>query len=272
MKTRTVSIAGSEVRWEETGAGAPVVLIHGIPTSPDLWRRVVPLVTGARCLALEMEGYGESMAAANGGDLSVRRQAERLLSWLEELNIERAVLVGHDLGGGVVQIAAVRRPSIAAGILLTNCIAYDSWPIPSVKMMRSMGPVIRRLPAPVVKMMISPLFARGHDDLTIARESMNLHWSHYGEHGGGAALIAQMKALDVNDTLAVAADLPKLRGIPCRIIWGASDGFQKVRYGERLARDLGASLQRIEGGKHFTPEDHPEVIARGINELVAQAF
>jgi len=37
---------------------------------------------------------------------------------------------------------------------------------------------------------------------------------------------------------------------------------------ERLAADLGTSVERIDGGKHFTPEDHPEVIARGINELV----
>ncbi len=40
-----------------------------------------------------------------------------------------------DLGGGVVHIAAVRRRELVAGILLTNAIGYDSWPIPSVKMM-----------------------------------------------------------------------------------------------------------------------------------------
>lgn len=171
-----------------------------------------------------------------------------------------------------MQIAAVRRPAVAAGILLTNGIGYDSWPIPSVKIMRAAGGLVKHLPAGVVKAMVAPLFVRGHDHRSIARESLHLHWSRYEEHDAGAALIRQMKALDVNDTLAVADDLPKLRGIPARVIWGAADPFQKVRYGERFARDLGTTLQRIEGGKHFTPEDHPEVIARGINELLAEAF
>jgi pimeloyl-ACP methyl ester carboxylesterase len=45
----------------------------------------------------------------------------------------RAVLVGHDLGGGVAQIAAVRAPGRCAGLVLANSIGYDSWPIPSVR-------------------------------------------------------------------------------------------------------------------------------------------
>lgn len=49
------------MRWEEEGEGTPVVILHGIPTSPRLWRHVVPLVASsdggnARCLAWEMVG------------------------------------------------------------------------------------------------------------------------------------------------------------------------------------------------------------------------
>jgi pimeloyl-ACP methyl ester carboxylesterase len=96
-------------RWLETGAGTLVVLIHGIPTSPQLWRRVAPLVPGARLLAWEMVGYGRSWSQALGADISVRAQASHLHRWLDEAGIDKAVLVGHDLGGGVVQIAAIRR-------------------------------------------------------------------------------------------------------------------------------------------------------------------
>lgn len=269
MESRTATIDGTDVRWLEAGSGVPVVLVHGIPTSPLLWRRVMPLVTGGRCLAFEMTGYGESMRYARTHKMGVAAQAERLLSWIDALKIERVIFVGHDLGGGVVQIAAVRRPAVVAGILITNSIAYDSWPIPSVKMMRTLGPVIRHLPQRIVKAMVAPLFIRGHDDQQIARESLELHWSRYAADGGGAALIDQMNALDVKDTLAIADELPRLRGIPARVIWGAADPFQKVEYGERLARDLAAPLEQIEGRKHFTPEDHAGVIARAINELVA---
>ena len=37
---RNFDLAGETVRWSESGSGFPVVLVHGIPTSPDLWRRV----------------------------------------------------------------------------------------------------------------------------------------------------------------------------------------------------------------------------------------
>lgn len=65
-----------------------------------------------------------------------------------------------------------------------------------------------------------------------------------------------------------APALPRL-GVPARRCWGAADQFQKIGYGERLARDLSAPLRRIEGGKHFTPEDHPDIIATEINALIA---
>ncbi len=50
------------MRWEEQGEGTPVVFVHGIPTSPRLWRHVVPRVEGARRLAWDMVGYGASIA------------------------------------------------------------------------------------------------------------------------------------------------------------------------------------------------------------------
>jgi pimeloyl-ACP methyl ester carboxylesterase len=53
-------------------------------------------------------------------------------------------------------------------------------------------------------------------------------------------------------------------------VWGTADPFQKIAYGERFARDLGTTVQRLEGGKHFTPEDHPEELAAAITGLVAE--
>lgn len=269
---RTLDVGGALVRWEELGEGPPIVFVHGIPTSPALWRKVIPRLTRGRCLAFEMLGYGESIPGGRDRDIGIARQADLLLAWLRALGIERAVLVGHDLGGGAVHIAAVRNASVAAGLLLTNAIGYDSWPIPSVKMMRAMGGLLRHFPSGMMKAMLSTLFIRGHDDAAVARESHDLHWTPYARTDGSAALIRQMRSLDVNDTLAVAKDLPKLRGIPGRIVWGAADQFQKLEYGERFARDLGFPLVRIEGGKHFTPEDHPDVMVTNVEAVVAEAF
>lgn len=101
----------------------------------------------------------------------------------------------------------------------------------------------------------------------MAEESTRIHWPCYAEHDGAAALLRQMQALRTDDTLAVAPQLLRL-GVPARIVWGAADRFQTLRYGERLSRDLSAPLHRIPGGKHFTPEDHPDIVAQEIEALV----
>jgi pimeloyl-ACP methyl ester carboxylesterase len=270
-KRRTREVDGLTMSWLEHGEGYPVVLVHGIPTGPNLWRHVLPRVGGARVLAWEMVGYASSISEGQGRDISVDRQAEYLARWLDAVGVEQAVFGGHDLGGGVVQIFAVRHPGRVAGILLTNAIGYDSWPIPSVKVLRALGGIVRRLPVGMVRTGIfGMLMARGHGDAAVTKESLRVHWGPYAERGGGEPLIRQMRALNVNDTLRVAPELPTLRGVPARIVWGAADQFQKLQIGERFARDLNAPLDRIDGGKHFTPEDHPDRIAAALNDLVRE--
>jgi pimeloyl-ACP methyl ester carboxylesterase len=269
ISEHTADVAGTPVRWLEQGTGLPVVLVHGIPTSPALWRHVLPRLTGMRVLAFEMTGYGESIPAGRDRDISVGAQADRLNAWLAELGIERAVLVGHDLGGGVVHISAVCEPQRCAGLLITNGIGYDSWPIPSVKLMRAAAPLLVTLPAAALKPALGVLLARGHDTRAQAREALGVHGRPYAQHGGGAAMARQVAALDVRDTLAVQDALPSL-GVPARVVWGVADPFQKIEYGERFARDLGTTVQRIEGGRHFTPEDHPDVVAAAVQDLVAE--
>ncbi|ESR24628.1 alpha/beta fold hydrolase [Lutibaculum baratangense] len=268
MNSRTID--GIPMRWHERGEGIPLVLIHGIPTGPRLWRHVLPRLEGARCLAWEMVGYAGSIPAGRGRDISVAKQAEYLVAWMNALGLERAILAGHDLGGGVAQIAAVRHRDRCAGLFLTNAIAYDSWPIPSVKILRATRSAIRHLPDAALKMVMTTLFRRGHDEPAQAREALEAHFPAYLDSDGAAALARQVAALDVRDTEAVAPELSRLN-VPARLCWGAADQFQKVRYGERLAHDLSAPLRRIDGAKHFTPEDHPVVVAEEINALVAMA-
>jgi pimeloyl-ACP methyl ester carboxylesterase len=267
MKSRSLDINGIQMRWEEVGDGNPVVLVHGIPTSPALWRHVVPKLDGVRALAWEMVGYGASIPEGRDRDISVGRQAEYLVQWLRALELDRVVLAGHDLGGGVAQIAAVRYPDLISGIFLTNAIGYDSWPIPSVDVMDTFGGVVEHFPAPVFKKIYSGFLRLGHDDQEIASESIDIHWRHYEEHDGAEAFIRQVRSLNVHDTLSVRDDLPKL-DLPARVVWGEADQFQKVRFGEFFAHDLKTELRRIPGGKHFTPEDHPDEVAQGINDLV----
>lgn len=264
---RSADVGGIRMSWTEQGEGIPVILLHGIPTSPDLWRHVIPQLPDVRVLAWEMVGYGQSIPEGKGRDISVAQQAEYLAQWMQELGIEKAIIAGHDLGGGVAHILAVRHPQLCSGLFLTNAIGYDSWPIPSVIAMREMGDIVSKLPDPAFKALLLSLFLRGHDDLRKAKDAFHLHIGKYVQDEGAAAMVRQVEALDVNDTLAIAGQLSSVE-IPARLAWGDADQFQKIDYAERFSRDLDAPLRRIRGGKHFTPEDHPEVIAEEIMALV----
>lgn len=267
MEYEAIGVDGVRIRWKEQGQGPAVIFLHGIPTSPALWRLVIPQVRSARCLAWEMVGYGSSIKQGWEGDISVAQQADYLIAWMDALHLDHAVLVGHDLGGGVAQIAAVRHPGRVRGLVLINSICYDSWPIPSVKVMRALSPLVALLPNALFYLIFSLMLYRGHDDVECAQESIRAHWPHYASTDGAAAFARQVRALDVHDTLAVAGGLPHLR-LPARLVWGDADLFQKIHYGERLARDLDAPLDRIEGGKHFVPEDHSDRVAEAVNTLL----
>lgn len=270
MIERTVDAAGVTLRWEEEGDGDAVVFIHGIPTGPALWRHVVPHLAGMRCMAWEMVGYGRSIEQGEGRDISVGRQADYLIGWMDAIGLDTAVLVGHDLGGGVAQIAAVRHPERVRGLVLANSIGYDSWPIPSVKFLRAIAPLLAKGPDLLVCIILMVLFLRAHDNYERMRESLDVHWKPYSDVNATRALARQVNALDVRDTLDVADRLSTIK-IPAAVVWGAADQFQKLRYGERLAHDLGAPIDRIEGGKHYVPEDHPDRVASAVEDVVGRA-
>ena len=268
--TRSAVAAGITMRWLEDGEGPAVVFVHGIPTGPELWRHVLPRLAGTRRLAWEMVGYAGSIPEGAGADISVAAQADHLVAWLDAMGIERAVLVGHDLGGGVAQIAAVRAPSRCAGLVLVNSIAYDSWPIPSVRAIRGAAGLVGRLPSGVFRPVFAGFVRLGHDRADIAQESVRIHWGPYAAHDGAAAFVRQVRSLRTADTLTVADALPGL-GVPSRVVWGAADRFQKLHYGERLAHDLGASLVRLDNARHFVPEDHPGPVTEAVEQVVDDA-
>ncbi len=134
--------------------------------------------------------------------------------------------------------------------------------------MQTLNPVLRRLPDPLTRFGLNYLFLRGHGTLAQGREALDLHWAPYAAFGGALALERQVQSLRTRDTLEIASRLPHLN-VPARIVWGAGDHFLRVGYGERLAFDLGAPLDRIARGKHFVPEDHPERVAAAVNELLS---
>ena len=269
VQTDRAMVAGKRMRWEVAGPanGQPIVFIHGFPTSPSVWRRVIPMVEGARCLAWEMVGYGDSIPEGHLLDLSVAAQGGYLLSWMREAEFAQPILVGHDLGGGVAQIAATREA--CSGLVLVDSVAYDNWPAPPVKAIRRMGASFQRLPNGPVRRLFGRLIRRGHEDRASARQAIDVHWRPYGERDAGEIMFRQIRGLRSRDTVDMAGPLQQLR-VPARVVWGSKDPSLPPATGTRLSGDLTAPLRLVRGGRHFLPEDHPDVVAQAISEVVSE--
>ncbi|WP_162913077.1 alpha/beta fold hydrolase [Rhodospirillaceae bacterium SYSU D60014] len=271
---RSAMVEGILMRWEEHGersGSLPVVMVHGLPTHPRAWRYVIPQVVrdGVCCLAWEQVGFGWSLAEGLGRDLSIPAQAAYLRAWLRHLGIDRALFVAHDYGGGVVQHLAAARPDLFMGLVLTDCVAYDNWPVTAVRTARALSGVIERLPPAMVKpLFLAALANLGHDDAARGAESAALHWQPYARPIGPIAFAHQLRHFSARDTLAVAPALPHL-DLPVRIVWGEKDPLG-LWSAERLAADLRAPLQVIPGGRHFTLEDHPDIIADAVHAILSE--
>jgi pimeloyl-ACP methyl ester carboxylesterase len=111
-------VAGARVHYVDEGAGAAVVLVHGLAGSTFSWRSVLPeLAKEFRVVAVDLPGFGLS-DRRRGIGYGHERQAERLAALLELLGIERAAFVGHSMGGAIVERLAARRPERVERLVL----------------------------------------------------------------------------------------------------------------------------------------------------------
>ncbi|MGO8722811.1 MAG: alpha/beta fold hydrolase [Acidimicrobiales bacterium] len=91
---------GGESHLIELGEGPPVVLLHGANLSAEVWSyQLRDLSEKHRVLALDLRGHGLSRAGSE--DVTIPAMAEDVAQVLEELDLDRAVLVGHSMGGMV---------------------------------------------------------------------------------------------------------------------------------------------------------------------------
>jgi haloalkane dehalogenase len=129
---KRVAVLDSEMAYVETGSGAPIVFLHGNPTSSYLWRNVIPHCEGlGRCLAPDLIGMGES-GKNPAGSYRFADHARYLDAWFEAVDVDNAVLVVHDWGGALGFHWTARNPSKVRGIVYMETIVtpatWDDWP------------------------------------------------------------------------------------------------------------------------------------------------
>ncbi|WP_299564498.1 alpha/beta fold hydrolase [uncultured Mycolicibacterium sp.] len=110
----TVTVADLEVAYTRTGAGAPVVFVHGLGQDRHSWRPVLDALDGVTGYAYDLRGHGDTPLGRADGTLAQLR--DDLLGFLAAVT-GPAICVGFSLGGTVVLAAAAERPDLVTAVV-----------------------------------------------------------------------------------------------------------------------------------------------------------
>ena len=110
---------GFEAGFENFKANRPtLVMIHGAGGSAQVWRNQVHLLKSSfNTLAIDLPGHGKTAGNARG---TIDEYAQWLMEILETFFPEPPFLMGHSMGGAIVQEAALKSPSLIRGIILAG--------------------------------------------------------------------------------------------------------------------------------------------------------
>lgn len=134
-----------------------------------------------------------------------------------------------------------------------------------------MLPFSRWLPAKLVIAVLHRELARGYADPARAARSIDLYLRPFGDDAGRAALVTHLQALSRESVTDLASPLSSIP-MPTSLIWGDHDRVTPLSIGRRLQSAIpNATLEVIDGARHFTPEESPRKVAETIAALLARA-
>lgn len=95
---RTVSVDGVKLSFLEAGTGDPVLYVHGVVTTSNIFRQYLDAYSPAfRGIAVDLRGYGDSEKPASG--FTIKQFSKDLIALIDKLGIDKAVWVGVSMGG-----------------------------------------------------------------------------------------------------------------------------------------------------------------------------
>ncbi len=265
---------GAEMHYVTHGPLATVdhlrdlVLIHGMMDSAYNWKRNMEVLAQKyRVWAVDLPGFGFS-SRLTGRVYTFKNFARWVRDFMNAVEIQRATIVGHSMGGAITLQFANDYPQRVDKIVLLNPAAY--WWIPAAVRLAARIPWLPRALAGIAinsKRVHSTIWrvavgTSPFDANEVARRSRHLRVK-----GTLDALIAL--AASPRET-----DLPRaLNGIsvPALVVWGAEDLVLPKEHGERLARDLpNARLLIIPEVGHIPNQECPQVVNEAILDFLKE--
>lgn len=260
--------------YTDVGTGAPVVCLHGNPTSAHLYRHLIAdLASDYRCIAPDYLGFGRSDAPPT---FSYQPSAHATLveTWLQRLDLTNLTLVLHDWGGPIGMSYALRHPTTVRRLVLLNTWA---WPLDHRPLIRGISRLIdttpgrlsferlnafARLGMPLTTGASSPLFPawlRGYAAALDTRQRRYACW-----------MFARSLHREAAWLRALWTRRHRLQGRPCLLCWGLSDpAFGSESTLQRWhALFPSADVHRFWNVGHYVPEE----LGPALSPLVQRFF
>jgi pimeloyl-ACP methyl ester carboxylesterase len=266
LAKRDVMLRGLRVHYAEAGSGPALLLIHGFLVSHREWLPVLPHLTGTfRCILPDLPGFGGSDKRAPG-DYPYTREAfaETIADLMTALDLPRAHVCGHSMGGSIAITLAADHPERVQRLVLIDSASYPfSIPLKGkIPLLPVIGPLL-----------FKRLYGRGlfHDYFQndvwsghpgVDRAQVDAYYDDFDSPEAREAGYAVLQR-----TVDLGALGPKIGRVraPTLIIWGDEDRIFPLGLGHRLVKDIaGARLRIVDTCGHAPNEEKPEETARMI--------
>jgi haloalkane dehalogenase len=263
----------SFVRERGEPAGAPVLLLHGVPASSFLYRKLMPILAddGLRPLAVDLPGLGLSDRPAEF-DYSWSGLARWLGEAIDALELDRVHLVVHDIGGPIGCEWAVGHPDRVLSLTALNTMLDPAtfkrpWAMAPFAT-RGVAPVWLRAPRSTFRALF---YSQGiANRAAVSPAEVDAYYYLLRRVDGGRAFLRIMRGFELTagKRRFLWAGLSE-RPYPARIVWGELDPALRLDQLEIARRVLGVDDPILLPAKHFLQEDQAPAVAGAISDLVA---
>ena len=265
-----LTIDGARIHYVDLGDGPPVVMLHGLAGNVRNYTQTVSneLARTHRVILIDRPGSGYS-GRPDGTTASIQSQADVVHRVIEELALQRPVIVGHSLGGAVALAYAAQYPEDLARLVLLAPPATPFAPGPPVDRFKVDSAFMRTALAYTVAIPASK--RSGPETLRIIFSPQSPP-EDFGTVGGALLarrpdqIIANFEDMSaLNDGLAaLAAELSAIR-TPTTVLFGLDDAILDPQtHLEALRRLPAASIMELPGAGHMLMYADPEAVIAAV--------
>ncbi len=250
-----IKIYGINLYYEEYGSGMPILFLHGFPLDHTIWNPVIPLLEDrARLILPDLRGHGQT--SSPDGVYQMAEIAEDMVQFIDELGIEKVILVGHSMGGYAALAFAKNHPSRLAGLGLVSTQAAADSPERRAGRYATIREVETNGTGKLADSMSARLTTR--PELIPMIRRIILATNPAGIHG---SLMGMAERPDMTDQLSMIK-------VPAVVIAGEADQINPLEKSEEMARLMPEGrLVVVPGAGHMPMLENPRVVAKAIAGL-----